>query len=322
MAKDRNNPGGDSDYARVKKEEQTRRNRRRSRQLIGFALTILIVVGAVSIVRSGINMANKLMDQTEEMEDFGRRIEPLVWYDLLPFESLDKADMNRLQGACIWGLLDQRKESGEPFEQNELGDTLVPAALVDRFGADLFGPDFKFPPVEGDQFYDERQEMAYPFDAENQVFYIPPTSLNIDYIPTVLEIKRESGGVRRVVVGYVSTRGSDDRIVDTPDMNNPERYMDFLFRRDGNEYYLFALETNTSYIDKSSSTAAAEPDSSMSEQENVVVSSSASDTASSAESALPDNELPVEEVSSQSDMQDSSSSYDSSVSSSVSSKKK
>lgn len=248
MANDKQQPGVETEQARLKKEEQARKSRRRSRQLIGFALSILIVVGAFSIIRAGADIVSQMMDNTAEIDTYNRRISPLVWFDPLPFESLAQADENRLKSACIWGVLEQRRESGEPLEQTALGDTLVPASLVDRYAASLFGPDFSFTPQETDEFYDVVQEMAYPYDAANQVYYIPPTSITTDYVSTVVEINRESGGVLRVIVGYVSTMGNDDRILNTPDYDHPARYMDYLFRRDGSSYYLYALETNNTYV--------------------------------------------------------------------------
>ncbi len=246
----------DKEATRKAKEEQARRTRRRMRQLIGLALTVLVVVGAVSIVRGGIDLAQNLVNDTSEVDTYNQRLSSLVWFDLLPFESLSAADPNALKQAVVWGVLN---ELGSEVEYDDLGRPLVPAAQMDLFAAQLFGPDYK---LEHGSFEDPVQSLSYEYDPVAKVYAATATGLNPQYMGNVVQIERLSGGIKRVTVGYVSTMNSNDELIPTLDLSHPSKYMDYFFRRDGNEYYLYALRPNTSYVppetasSSSSSTAA------------------------------------------------------------------
>lgn len=232
----------DSEQMRLKKEEQARRSRRRRRQFIGLAISVLVVVGAFSIIFSGINVVKSMADNSEEFAEYEDRFKGFVWFDVLPFDSVSKVDENTIKQVIIWSILDDQMES---LERNEYGEALIPASEVELYAARIFGPDFRF--SGHSSFTDPAQQLSYLFDEETQRYTAPSTSLNYNYLPTVVDIVRESGGVRRVVMGYVSAISSDNKVVATPDFEHPVRYMDFMLRRDGNSYYLFAIQPNTTH---------------------------------------------------------------------------
>lgn len=239
-------PKPDSEQVRLKKEEQARRSRRRNRQIIGVAVTILVIVGAVSIVMNGITMARNVFDSSGEIEEYENRFKAFVWFDVLPFESVTQVDENSLKQVVIWSIFDDQSEQ---LERNDYGEAQVPASEVDRYGADLFGPDFRF--SAHDSFEDLVFDLEYTYDPETLMYSVPSTGLNPNYLPTVVEVIREPGGVRRVIMGYVSTRTSDNQVVQTPDYDHPARYMDYMLRRDGSNYYLFAIQKNETYVPES-----------------------------------------------------------------------
>lgn len=233
----------ESDAARRKKEEQARRSRRRSRQWIGLVLAVLVVVGVVTIVRSAIGLVQGIADNTEEKTEFENRIRYFVWFDALPFESLEQADQDFLKQVAIWGIVDPNGTKGEGLDRNADGQLLVPVLEVDHYAAALFGPQFRF--ASHGSFTDMNQGLQYGFDEANQVYMVPITSLEPMNDAVVVDIQNEQNGVKRVTVGYVALRSTDGTVITTPDRNNPVRYMDFLFQRDGNEYYLTGLVRNT-----------------------------------------------------------------------------
>ncbi|MGD9560567.1 MAG: hypothetical protein AB7V55_08190 [Oscillospiraceae bacterium] len=254
MANETPTPKKDNAQAKQKKEEQARAQRRRSRQLLGFAISVLVVVGAVSIIMNGISLIGNLMQNDDEIEEYRSRFESMVWFDLLPFDSVTQVDENSLKQIAIWGVMSQL---GDTIGRSEYGEPLVPAADVDRFGVRLFGPDFRF--SGHSSFSDVGLDLRYQYDEATQTYIAPSTGLMPYYLPSVVEIKREAGGVRRVVMGYVSTRTSDDRMVNTPDFDHPAKYMDYMLRRDGGEYYLYALQRNTTHIPETATEAASAP---------------------------------------------------------------
>lgn len=233
----------DPDAARHKKEEQARRARRRTRQWIGVALTFLVIVGVVSIVRTGIDVTRSLLDNSAERKEYEVRIRPLVWFDVLPFDSIDQLDQNTLKQVAIWGIIDRE---GSSIAKNENELPIIPTVDVDHYAKELFGKNFAF--YEHGPFEDSSLGLVYEYDAENSYYIVPGTSLELAYTPTVVEIKNLQNGVKQVVVGYVSLRNTEGGVLNEPDYEHPVWYMDFFFQRDGNEYYLYAMRRNTTHV--------------------------------------------------------------------------
>lgn len=257
MANEKRQPV-DSEQQRLKREEQARRSRRRGRQLLGLAVTILVVVGIVSIVQRGFEVVRAMMETSDvEQEEYTQRVKLLVYLDLLPFDNTAQMDQNTIRESGIWAVLEQQ---GENVQRNEDGNALVPALEVDRYAVGLLGPGFAF--ESHGSFTDAVQGLTYEYDAASEVYIVPPTSLQAFYLPRVMEIRNESGGIKRVTVGYVATVGSNNEVIDVIDYDHPVRFMDFVFQRDGNEYYLAALQRNTSYVVQAQSGATAQAESS------------------------------------------------------------
>jgi len=183
------------------------------------------------------------MQGEDEAEKYRSEFESMVWFDLLPFESVTTVDENTLKQVAIWSVLNQL---GDSVTRSDYGEPMVSAADVDRYGAEVFGPDFRF--REHASFVDTAYDLRYTYDPDTQMYTAPSTGLTPNYLPSVVEITRESGGVKRVVMGYVSTCTSDDQIVMTPDFDHPAKYMDYMLRRDGGDYYLYAVQPNTTHV--------------------------------------------------------------------------
>lgn len=231
----------DPELVRRRKEEKARRSRRMMRQLLGAALSVLVVVGAVSVVFSGIELYKTLTDNQAEKKMYEELLEPMVWFNVLPFESLAQVDEDVLKEIAIWGV--EISQQGQ-LQRNENDELLIPTVEVDRFAAKLFGPDYQFTVHES--FSNMEQGLHYGYDAQREVYVMPSTGLTPEYRATVVRIKNEGGGVRRVTVGYVSALDENKGIIFNPDYDHPVKYMDFMFQRgSGGSYYLYALQKNT-----------------------------------------------------------------------------
>ena len=230
------------------RERQALRRRRRVRQLLGAVVCFLVVVGAASLVRSGVGLMAAVFDDTDEREAYAARINTLVALDPVPFNELSEANVPTLLNAAIWDSIDTENVE---YERDESGSMYLPTLDIDRTLAALYGPDFK-PTYE--TFEDHG--MTFQYVPEKQAFLLPVTSAISDYSPLVTRIQRESGGVQRVTVGYVSPFGTSGEF--DPDATlAPVKYQDYLFRRgdDGN-YYLYAIVESETRVDASSSASA------------------------------------------------------------------
>lgn len=243
MASENNQKPQDKEQAHRKREEQARRARRRSRQLLGVVLSVLIIWGAVSIVQSSVRLVQQLTDDTAEKLAYQDRIQLFVVFDVLPFESVSQLDDEVLKQLAIWGVF-YEQQSENTLQQNEYGESLIAATEVDRWAQNMFGPTFQFGEPHG-TFYEQVQGMTYEYLPDTDTYVLPITGLESDYLPSVVEISRMADGYRRVTVGYVAARGATGVFYSEPDYEHPVRYMDYIFRRDGSAYYLERLERNT-----------------------------------------------------------------------------
>ena len=110
----------------------------------------------------------------------------------------------------------------------------LPTLDIDRAVASLYGPDFHF---NYETFTDNG--LTFQYVPEKNAYLLPITSVNGNYSPRVMRIRRE-GGTKRVTVGYLDLYGSGEIVFD-PTKLEPAKYMDYIFTRSGDAYYLTAI---------------------------------------------------------------------------------
>ncbi|MDD3428562.1 MAG: hypothetical protein PHG02_00985 [Oscillospiraceae bacterium] len=216
------------------KEMEPKNGRRRRRQIIGAILTLLVVIGVISVIVSGVHAVQWLLDDTEEKLEFEDRVATVVMLDPLPFESLEAANQDFLLQVSIWMTL--TNENVDLYERDDVGALLLPVIDIDRNAAKLFGPNYK---LTHQTFED--QGMTFMYDEESKRYTIPITGQVGNYTPQVVSIKNESN-TKRVTVGYVSPYGASGEFVTTRTSNKPAKYMDYIFTKINKEYYLCAIQ--------------------------------------------------------------------------------
>ena len=73
----------------------------------------------------------------------------------------------------------------------------------------------------------------------------------------VTEIKKESGGVKRVTVGYVSPF-QESGAFDPNAQPDPVKYQDYLFKKNGSDYYLYAIVESQAKVQTAQSDSTAQ----------------------------------------------------------------
>ena len=230
-------------------EMQALRRRRRGRQLLGALVCFLVVVGLFSIVGSGIDLAATLLDDTEEKQMFEERLKTLVALDPLPFDSLEEANVNTLLHAAIGASVDSTRDD---YERDENGAMYLPTLDIETTLLALYGPDFQF---EYQTFEDHG--ITFTYVPEKQAYLLPVTSAISNYYPKVTEIKKESGGVKRVTVGYVSPF-QESGAFDPNAQPDPVKYQDYLFKKNGSDYYLYAIVESQAKVQTAQSASTAQ----------------------------------------------------------------
>ena len=236
-------------------EEHARLHRRRARQALGLLVAVLVLVGAVTVVRAGVRTVANLFDDTQQRQEYEDKLEGLVLFDPVPFDGIENIDDLTLREAAVWGCVYSIQETQGGFDNyNTDPDTeqlLLPSVDVDAYLAKLVGPSFK---MTHKSF--EMDDMTVEFDETTQCYKIPVTGSVGTYRATVTRLFKKDG-LLHVTVGYIPTQSADDSILNAAS-DTPTKYMDYLFSRQSGSWYLTGL-TDSETKPESIASSAAEP---------------------------------------------------------------
>ena len=237
-------------------EEHARLHRRRARQALGLLVAVLVLVGAVTVVRAGVRTVANLFDDTQQRQEYEDKLEGLVLFDPVPFDGIENIDDLTLREAAVWGCVYSIQETQGGFDNyNTDPDTeqlLLPSVDVDAYLAKLVGPSFK---MTHKSF--EMDDMTVEFDETTQCYKIPVTGSVGTYCATVTRLFKKDG-LLHVTVGYIPTQSADDSILNAAS-DTPTKYMDYLFSRQSGSWYLTGLTDSETKPESIASSAAAEP---------------------------------------------------------------
>ena len=265
-------------------EEHARLQRRRGRQALGLLITILVLVGFVTVLRAGVGLVANLFDDTAQKQEYEDKLEGLVLFDPMPFDGIENIDDLTLREAAVWGCIYNIQETQGGFDNyNTDPDTeqlLLPSVEVDAYLARLVGPSFK---LTHRSF--EMEDMTIEFDESSQCYKIPVTGTVGYYRAVVTRLFKRSGQLH-VTVGYIPTSSTDDSIINQSS-DTPTKYMDYLFQRQSGSWYLTGLTESETKPDSTAGTEAASQPQPMAEsdvQDAILATAGSSEAASDAAS--------------------------------------
>lgn len=265
-------------------EEHARLQRRRGRQALGLLITILVLVGFVTVLRAGVGLVANLFDDTAQKQEYEDKLEGLVLFDPMPFDGIENIDDLTLREAAVWGCIYNIQETQGGFDNyNTDPDTeqlLLPSVEVDAYLARLVGPSFK---LTHRSF--EMEDMTIEFDESSQCYKIPVTG-TVGYYRAVVTRLFKRSGLLHVTVGYIPTSSTDDSIINQSS-DTPTKYMDYLFQRQSGSWYLTGLTESETKPDSTASTEAASQPQPMAEsdvQDAILATAGSSEAASDAAS--------------------------------------
>ena len=265
-------------------EEHARLQRRRGRQALGLLITILVLVGVVTVLRAGVGLVANLFDDTAQKQEYEDKLEGLVLFDPMPFDGIENIDDLTLREAAVWGCIYNIQETQGGFDNyNTDPDTeqlLLPSVEVDAYLARLVGPSFK---LTHRSF--EMEDMTIEFDESSQCYKIPVTGTVGYYRAVVTKLFKRSGQLH-VTVGYIPTSSTDDSIINQSS-DTPTKYMDYLFERQSGSWYLTGLTESETKPDSTAGTEAASQPQPMAEsdvQDAILATAGSSEAASDAAS--------------------------------------
>ena len=265
-------------------EEHARQQRRRGRQALGLLIAVLVIVGFVTVLRTGVGLVANLFDDTAQKQEYEDKLEGLVLFDPMPFDGIENIDDLTLREAAVWGCIYNIQETQGGFDNyNTDPDTeqlLLPSVEVDAYLARLVGPSFK---LTHRSF--EMEDMTIEFDESSQCYKIPVTGTVGYYRAVVTRLFKRSGQLH-VTVGYIPTSSTDDSIINQSS-DTPTKYMDYLFERQSGSWYLTGLTESETKPDSTASTEAASQPQPMAEsdvQDAILATAGSSEAASDAAS--------------------------------------
>ena len=264
-------------------EEHTRMQRRRGRQALGLLVTLLVIVGLVTVLRAGVGLVANLFDDTAQKQEYEDKLEGLVLFDPMPFDGIENIDDLTLREAAVWGCIYSIQETQGGFDNyNTDPDTeqlLLPSLDVDAYLAKLLGPGFK---LTHRSF--EMEDMTIEFDDATQCYKIPVTG-SVGYYRAVVTRLFKKDGKLHVTVGYIPTASTDDSIINSSS-DTPTKYMDYLFERQSGSWYLTGLTESETKAESTDSTSAANQPAPMAESDvnDAILATAGSDSAAAADS--------------------------------------
>ena len=97
-------------------EEHARLQRRRGRQALGLLITILVLVGFVTVLRASVGLVANLFDDTAQKQEYEDKLEGLVLFDPMPFDVIENIDDLTLREAAVWGCIYNIQETQGGFD--------------------------------------------------------------------------------------------------------------------------------------------------------------------------------------------------------------
>ena len=238
-------------------EEHARLHRRRARQALGLLVAVLVLVGAVTVVRAGVRTVANLFDDTQQRQEYEDKLEGLVLFDPVPFDGIENIDDLTLREAAVWGCVYSIQETQGGFDNYttdpDTAQLLLPTEDVDAYLAKLVGPGVK---MTHKSF--EMDDMTIEFDETPQCYKIPVTGSVGTYRATVTRLFKKDG-LLHVTVGYIPTQRADASILNAAS-DTPTKYMDYLFSRQSGSWYLTGLTDSETKPESAASSAAAQPE--------------------------------------------------------------
>ena len=205
--------------------------------ITGLIIMIFAVIGVVSLVRLGITAIRqgKEEKQLAQFAEYNEFLIPAAAIDIKPFDDITHASMPELVEMAVWSILNSELEPSA--YQYADGRLVIPAAQVKTEFEHFFGTEL--PITHGTV---EGYGYEFTYDATNDVYYIPFTTITPIYTPRVTDVEKK-GNTLTVTCGLSNASlWTQDKL--TGDMNAPapDKFIKVTLRSIGKEVYISAIQ--------------------------------------------------------------------------------
>ena len=206
--------------------------KRRMNYIIGLIVTILAIIGLVSVVTFSIDKIKAFADNTQQKNEFAQFLYPIVICDPAPFDQTIKLRNDTIVTAAIWDIIlyeDKTKYTAE-FDY-----IIVPEVDVEVHVAKLFGNGLT---ITHDSIINN--DVQFYYKEEIKSYRIPSNPKYFSYSPVIVDIERV-GERYTLTVGYIAPTPAWLSLTGdyTP---TPEKYVEYVVSMRGSEYTLVAIQ--------------------------------------------------------------------------------
>jgi len=164
-------------------------------------LTVLAVVGAVTLVRMAVTGIRQQILHPKEKQAYEEFLAKIIVHDPDPFDdvrAVPMANVPQLLDISIWSILREEGATPNSFPMDDdTGDLRIAQERVETEYQRIFG---ELPPrhasIEGSDF-------DFIYDPEEEVYRVPVTGTLSIYVPRVTNIKK-TGGAIELTVEYLA----------------------------------------------------------------------------------------------------------------------
>lgn len=159
---------------------------------LGLSITVLAIIGAITLVSLGVNGIKKVADKTELKREYAIFIKNVIRNDPSTYDDISKADMSQLLDSAVWDLirvgnLDAGKYT---YSENEPIGYRIPQEDIEYCFIRLFGSEIKpeHNTVNGVGY-------TFTYDAVTKEYTIPVTGVSPIYVPEVYNIDKKGSSI-------------------------------------------------------------------------------------------------------------------------------
>lgn len=219
----------------AQKKPRKKRGKHRYAAPVGGAYILLALIGVIAVIYGAVQLYGKLTDNSKLLRQIERQIQPVMMFDLVPFDNIQDVDNKVLVKTSIWSCMYSDKRGSYTYDDN--GMILIPVSDVEVAAVKLYGPEVKLTHTSLDE-----DGISYTYDAENNVYRVPMMAQGGYYTPMVVDMQK-NGDVYEVTVGYVAPGASwtttEDGDSYTP---TPDKYMIYRMKKEDGEYYIVGIK--------------------------------------------------------------------------------
>ncbi len=203
---------------------------------IGAVLIALALVGTVAVCSMLVNLGARVLDNTNQKEEFAWKVYPLLMFDPATFEDPSQLDEVFLLKTSLWSALFENRLK---YTYDENGMLLVPASDLDVAAKSLYGKSVTLK----HQTFAEGYDFFYLYNEETNTYSVPVSGQTASYVPKVVDIKKD-GDTYTLIVGYVAPTTLWNVTEEGSEEAAPDKYLYYELEKIGrNDYIIKAIRS-------------------------------------------------------------------------------